>query len=235
MALARRFSDLAEVARRSSRRGSTIRATLAELGLTPDDAALFHRLAAPVLFTGRALRSRRSVAANRLGQPGLWPHAISGDLPIVLARLAGPDELDLAGELLRATPTGAAAASWWTWSSWTTPGRPMNCSTRLEELVRLGPTAAARTSRAGCSSGRGRMPADDVILLEAAARASSAGTTASLAEQLERAPAPHAAGRAAPSSRATAAAAAGKPAAARSAAVLQRPGRVHAGRPRVRR
>ena len=39
---------------------------------------------------------------NRLGQSGLWPHAISGDLPIVLARLASPNDLDLAGELLRA-------------------------------------------------------------------------------------------------------------------------------------
>ena len=33
-----------------------------------------------------------AVAGNRLGQAGLWPHSISGDLPIVLVRVAGEDE-----------------------------------------------------------------------------------------------------------------------------------------------
>ena len=30
-----------------------------------------------------------TLAANELGQPGLWPHSISGDLPILLVRVVG--------------------------------------------------------------------------------------------------------------------------------------------------
>ncbi len=77
-------------------------ARLAELDLTPDDAALFQRLAAHVLFTSPLLRSRESVAGNRLGQPGLWPHAISGDLPIVLVRIGSESGLELARQILQA-------------------------------------------------------------------------------------------------------------------------------------
>ena len=61
---------------------------LRELELTPDDIALFNRLAAAVVFTNSGLRDLDAVAANRLGQPSLWPHSISGDLPIVLVRVA---------------------------------------------------------------------------------------------------------------------------------------------------
>ena len=68
----------------------------------PDDAALFQRLAAPVLFASPSMRSRESVVRNRLGQPGLWPHAISGDLPIALVRIGADGNLEMAREVLRA-------------------------------------------------------------------------------------------------------------------------------------
>src|SRR5262249_44872256 len=76
------------------------RQEMRELGLRPDDLALFNRLAGAVIFPGPALRQPDAVAANRQGQPGLWPHAISGDRPIVLARVAVPGDLDLAHELV---------------------------------------------------------------------------------------------------------------------------------------
>jgi cellobiose phosphorylase len=72
-----------------------------DLGLSPDDVALFNHLAAEVVFTGPALRQPEAAAANRLGQSGLWPYGVSGDRPIVLARVAGPGDLDLAHELVR--------------------------------------------------------------------------------------------------------------------------------------
>src|SRR4029450_2516860 len=65
---------------------------LRELGLKPDEIALFNRLAAAVIFTNSGFRDLDAVAANRLGQAGLWPHAISGDLPIVLVRVTGADD-----------------------------------------------------------------------------------------------------------------------------------------------
>ena len=78
VALALRFSDLAEIDRTFKQARTYSQTTLAALGISPEDTALFHRLAAPVLFSGPALRSRESVVGNRLGQSGLWPYAISG-------------------------------------------------------------------------------------------------------------------------------------------------------------
>ena len=95
VALALRFSDLTEVERTFQQSRTYSQTTLAALGISPEDAALFHRLAAHVLFSGPALRSRESVIGNRLGQPGLWPYAISGDLPIVLARFSSPGHIEL--------------------------------------------------------------------------------------------------------------------------------------------
>ena len=68
-----------------------------------EDAHLFQRLASHVIFAGSALRADRAVlAANRLGQEGLWRFGISGDRPIVLARFEGTDQLRLAQELIAA-------------------------------------------------------------------------------------------------------------------------------------
>ena len=54
---------------------------------------LFERLASRVLGTDGSLRAgAETIAANELGQPGLWPHAISGDLPILLVRVLGDED-----------------------------------------------------------------------------------------------------------------------------------------------
>ena len=52
-------------------------------------------------FHRAALRSRESVIGNRLGQSGLWPYTISGDLPIVLSH-SSLGRSKLARELIRA-------------------------------------------------------------------------------------------------------------------------------------
>ena len=62
---------------------------LRHLGISSDEALLFERLASRVLLR-RRLAARgpgRSWRANTLGQAGLWPHGISGDLPILLVRV----------------------------------------------------------------------------------------------------------------------------------------------------
>ena len=79
----------------------TAQRELQELGLAPDEIALFNRLAAAVVFTNSGLRDLDAVAANRLGQPGLWPHAISGDLPIVLVRVARVDDEAVVRQLVQ--------------------------------------------------------------------------------------------------------------------------------------
>ena len=64
---------------------------------------LFQRLASHIVFAGGALRAEPAVlAGNQLGQPGLWRFGISGDRPIVLARIATADQIPLARQLLAA-------------------------------------------------------------------------------------------------------------------------------------
>jgi cyclic beta-1,2-glucan synthetase len=68
-----------------------------------EDSHVFQRLASHVIFAGSALRAERSVlAANRLGQEGLWRFGISGDRPIVMARFENTDQLRVAQELVAA-------------------------------------------------------------------------------------------------------------------------------------
>ncbi|MCM2310227.1 MAG: protein ndvB [Steroidobacteraceae bacterium] len=76
---------------------------LHHLGITRDEAMLFQRLAGHVLYSDPALRPSSDVLnRGRGGQPALWPHGISGDLPIVLVRIDDTDDLGIVRQLLRA-------------------------------------------------------------------------------------------------------------------------------------
>ena len=62
---------------------------LHHLGVNPGEAGLFQRLASHVIFAGRDLRPPSDVIRHGSGpQSGLWSQGISGDLPIVLLRIA---------------------------------------------------------------------------------------------------------------------------------------------------
>ena len=187
VALAHRYSDLAEVASAFEEARIHDLVTLAALGINREDAARFHRLAAHVLFTAPFLRSQESVVGNRLGQSGLWPHAISGDLPIVLARLAGPDEIGLAGALLRAHAYWRRCGLVADLVLLNDAAPPDELQHALEELIRLGPAAdlAGKPGGVFLKTEVG-MPPEDVKLLEAAARAILHGDEGTLAVQLNR-------------------------------------------------
>lgn len=67
------------------------------------EAYLFERLAGLLVYTHPALRAAPQVLLqNRRGQSGLWGHAISGDLPIVLLQVADVENLELVRQLVRA-------------------------------------------------------------------------------------------------------------------------------------
>ena len=89
-------------------RASTLAWTQAQvqmrhLGISPDEADLFQRLAGHVLFAEPALRSASKTIEQGSGaQSGLWGQGISGDLPIVLLRINDGTDLDVARELLLA-------------------------------------------------------------------------------------------------------------------------------------
>ena len=62
---------------------------LHHLGVNPGEAGLFQRLASHVIFAGRDLRPSSDVIRQGSGpQSGLWSQGVSGDLPIVLLRIA---------------------------------------------------------------------------------------------------------------------------------------------------
>ena len=68
-----------------------------------EDAQLFQRLANRILYADASLRAPADMlAANRDGPRLLWTHGISGDLPIVLTRIAEDSELPVIRHLLRA-------------------------------------------------------------------------------------------------------------------------------------
>ena len=77
---------------------------LHHLGITAGEAGLFQRLAGHVLYAGAdvAPLARTAIRRGAGAQSGLWAHGISGDLPIVLVRIADVRDLDVARQVLRA-------------------------------------------------------------------------------------------------------------------------------------
>ena len=74
-----------------------------QLNASQSDAQLYERLAGSILHANPALRAEASVLIkNRRGQSGLWGHAISGDLPIVLLQIADPEHIDLVRQVVQA-------------------------------------------------------------------------------------------------------------------------------------
>jgi cellobiose phosphorylase len=75
---------------------------IAQINATPGDAQLYRHLASSVLYGNAALRAEPGVLLqNRRGQSGLWGYAISGDLPIVLLKIADASHIDLARQVIR--------------------------------------------------------------------------------------------------------------------------------------
>jgi cyclic beta-1,2-glucan synthetase len=76
---------------------------LRHLDVTAEEAADFQRLAAPILYADRRFRAPPSTIVWSAGsQSGLWPYAISGDLPIVLLRIEDVEDVAQVRQLLRA-------------------------------------------------------------------------------------------------------------------------------------
>lgn len=103
VALAERYHDPAAAARTFALAFTHAQIELRHLAVTPEDSQLFLRLASLVLGTDASLRARPEVlACNTLGQPELWRHGISGDLPILLVRVMEEDALPLLRQVLKA-------------------------------------------------------------------------------------------------------------------------------------
>ncbi|MFK2874877.1 cyclic beta 1-2 glucan synthetase [Dyella lipolytica] len=76
---------------------------LQQLNASHADARLYERMAASIIYANTLLRAESGVLqANQRGQSGLWGQAISGDLPIVLLRIADTANIDLVRQLVQA-------------------------------------------------------------------------------------------------------------------------------------
>ena len=76
---------------------------LHHLGVTAGEASLFQRLAGHVIYAAPAMRPASDTILRGAGaQSGLWGQGISGDLPIMLVRIADIEDLELVRELLQA-------------------------------------------------------------------------------------------------------------------------------------
>ncbi len=169
-------------------------AVLGRLQASEADARLYACLASSVLYANASLRANPSVLCkNRQGQSGLWGYAISGDLPIVLLRIADPANVDLGRQLVQ-------AHAYWRQHglavdlvilSGDCDGHRPALHVQITRLI----AACGNADRIDQPGGIFVRPADkipegDRVLLETVARVVISDADGSLAEQLERRRAP---------------------------------------------
>jgi cyclic beta-1,2-glucan synthetase len=103
LALAQRYRDPSAVSRTFAMAFAHVQSALRHLDVSGEEAMLFERLASRVLYSDSSLRAGPDLLArNTLGQEGLWGHSVSGDLPILLLRVAGDEGLGLVRQVLQA-------------------------------------------------------------------------------------------------------------------------------------
>jgi cyclic beta-1,2-glucan synthetase len=103
VALAHKYRDPSAASRTFALAYTHAQSGLRFLGISNDEALLFERLASRVLFADGSLRiGPAAIASNELSQAALWVHGISGDLPILLVRILGNDDVALVRQVLQA-------------------------------------------------------------------------------------------------------------------------------------
>src|SRR5262249_31442184 len=100
--LIEKYADRRAVARALALASTHSQIELRHLNLTVDDANLFQRLAGRLITGDSRMRGADAIAENHRSQRELWKYGISGDGPIVLARVADGSEVPLILELLKA-------------------------------------------------------------------------------------------------------------------------------------
>jgi cyclic beta-1,2-glucan synthetase len=168
---------------------------LHHIGIDPVEAALFQRLAEHLLFASPGMRSSPGAIARGAGsQNGLWSLSISGDLPILLLRIADADHLDLVRQLL-------VAHEYWRMKHASfdlvilnerAASYVQDLQIALEGMVRT--SQSRRQTIAGGASGGVFVVRADLMspetraLLNSVARVVLVGQRGTLVEQLDRAP-----------------------------------------------
>ncbi|HEY9087554.1 MAG TPA: glucoamylase family protein, partial [Anaerolineaceae bacterium] len=103
LALAARYADWRQVERtfQQAHAATENRLRRAEIGASTVEQ--FSQVLSGLLYPMQQMRAAPEIiAANRLGQSGLWPFGISGDYPILLVEIEDSQRLELVREALRA-------------------------------------------------------------------------------------------------------------------------------------
>jgi cyclic beta-1,2-glucan synthetase len=189
LALAQRYHDPSAAARTFALAFAHAQSGRRHLGISIEQALLFERLASRVLHADASLRAGPELLArNTLGQEGLWPHGLSGDLPILLVRVVEADALPLVRQVLQ-------AQEYWRLKGLSADVVILNehphsyldeTHAQLAALLDNGPWRAWKHRPGGTYLLRGdRMPEAERILLACAARAIVHGDRGELAQQLD--------------------------------------------------
>jgi cyclic beta-1,2-glucan synthetase len=102
MALADKYHDPNIFERELRLAWTKAQVEMSHLGLDSEEAHLFQRLAARILYSDPSLRpSSHVLALNTKSQSNLWAYGISGDLPIVVVRINKADDLRTVRKLVR--------------------------------------------------------------------------------------------------------------------------------------
>ncbi|WP_456085342.1 GH36-type glycosyl hydrolase domain-containing protein [Magnetospirillum molischianum] len=162
------------------------------LGISAGEASLFQRLAGHLIHAASTLRPSSDTIRRGAGpQSDLWPQGISGDLPILLLRIADTDTIGLAREVL-------LAQEYWRMKNLAVdlvilnehpPSYVQDLQTALDALVRV---SQPRHQSESVQPGRvfllraDLIPAATVALLLSVARVVLVSQRGSLFEQLDR-------------------------------------------------
>jgi cyclic beta-1,2-glucan synthetase len=100
--LIEKYHDRRAVARALALASTHSQIELRHLNLSVEDTILFQRLGGRLITGDTRLRDAAALEQNQRGQRELWKYGISGDLPILVAHVAGDDAPPLVVELLKA-------------------------------------------------------------------------------------------------------------------------------------
>jgi cellobiose phosphorylase len=166
------------------------REILTKLKVTEADALLYAHLAGGVIYANAALRAAPDIlASNLLGQQSLWAYGISGDLPIVLLRIAVQTDIDLLRQVTQ-------AQAWWRLNGLAvdlvvlcegeTVGQPALQQQALQLIAAGGGTEHIDKPGGIFVRLAEKVSQADHVLLQAVARVVLSGAAGPLAQQLDR-------------------------------------------------
>lgn len=103
MAMIDRHNDISAYERAKTLAWTQAQVQLRHLGIKDAEVSDFQALAAPIIYADPRFRSSsHTISQGMACQSTLWPHAISGDLPIVLIRIDDIEDMAQVKQLLRA-------------------------------------------------------------------------------------------------------------------------------------